>query len=126
LAEIDHIILQEERRLYGDKAYVGQEEAICARAPQARNFMERPAARKFPLSVEKQRRNRKKAAIRSRVEHVFGVIKHIFGWRKVRFKGIAKNLQYAYGVAAAVNIYLHRRTLGKLFGGGSELPLGVS
>jgi IS5 family transposase len=78
------------------------------------------------LSDEEERRNRRKAAIRSRVEHVFGVIKHIFGWRKVRFKGIAKNFQYAYGVAAAVNIYLHRRTLGKLFGGGTELPLGVS
>ncbi len=38
-------------------------------------------------------------------------MKHIFGWRKVRFRGIEKNWQYALGVAAAVNIYLHRRTL---------------
>lgn len=77
------------------------------------------------MSDEEERRNRRKAAIRSRVEHVFGVIKHIFGWRKVRFKGIAKTFQYAYGVAA-VDVYLHRQTLSKILGGGEELPLGVS
>jgi len=38
-------------------------------------------------------------------------MKHVFGWRKLRFRGIYKNLQYAFAMAAAVNIYLHRRTL---------------
>ena len=32
-----------------------------------------------------------KAAVRSKVEHPFRVIKRQFGYQKVRFKGLAKN-----------------------------------
>jgi IS5 family transposase len=34
-----------------------------------------------------------------------------FGWRKVRFRGLVKNAEYAYAAAACVNIYHHRRRL---------------
>jgi len=63
------------------------------------------------LSEEEKACNRRKSRIRVRVEHVFGVMKHRFGWRKLRFRGIFKNLQYAFAMAGAVNIYMHRRTL---------------
>lgn len=100
-----------ERRVYGDKAYVGQREAIRQKAPEARDFTEKRGRRGRSLSEGEQARNRWKSRIRARVEHVFGVMKHVFGWRKVRFRGIFKNLQYAYSVAASVNVYLHRGTL---------------
>lgn len=108
---VDKLLHGKERRVYGDKAYVGQEAAIRAKAPGAKSFVERRAVRNRALSDEEKKRNRTKASIRCRVEHVFGLIKHVFGWRKVRFRGIDKNLQYAFGVAAAVNAYLHRRAL---------------
>jgi len=97
-----------ETRVYGDKAYVGQKEAIRERSPRARDYIERKASRGRPLSDREKEKNRRKSRIRSRVEHVFGVMKHVFGWRKTRFRGLFKNLQYALGVASAVNIYLHR------------------
>lgn len=100
-----------ERRVYGDKAYVGQKEAIRQKAPRARDFTERRGRRGRGLSEGEWASNRWKARIRARVEHVFGVIKHVFGWRKVRFRGIFKNFQYALGIAAAVNVYLHRKAL---------------
>lgn len=106
--QVAELLHGEERRVYGDKAYAGQKEAIRERAPQARDFTER---RGHGLSAKERASNRWKSRVRARVEHVFGVIKHRFGWRKVRFRGMWKNLQYAYGVAAAVNVYLHRRTL---------------
>ena len=90
---------------------MGKEEAIRSKAPRAKSFVERRGARNRPLSEEERRRNRRKSAIRCRVEHIFGVIKHRFGWRKVRFRGIFKNFQYALAVAASVNVYLHRRAL---------------
>lgn len=105
-----------EGRVYGDRAYVGQEQAIKEKAPGAKNFIQQRASRGHPLSAEEQRKNRWKSRIRCRVEHVFGVIKQRFGWRKVRFPGIAKNLQYAYGVAASVNVYLHRKQLARRIG----------
>lgn len=101
----------QESRVYGDKAYVGQKEVIRERSPRARDYTERRGSRHRPLSEREKEKNRRKSRIRSRVEHVFGVMKHVFGWRKVRFKGIYKNLQYAYAVAACVNIYLHRHVL---------------
>jgi len=100
-----------ETRVYGDKAYVGQQEAIREKAPRAQDFTEHRARRGRPLSEEEKACNRRKSRIRVRVEHVFGVMKHRFGWRKLRFRGIFKNLQYAFAMAGAVNIYMHRRTL---------------
>jgi len=40
-----------------------------------------------------------------------GTLKHRFGWRKVWFRGLVKNAEYAYAAAACVNIYHHRRRL---------------
>ena len=101
----------QERRVYGDRAYVGQREAIRQKAPKAKDFTQRRAARGRPLSESERAGNRWKSRVRSRVEHVFGMMKHVFGWRRVRFRGLEKNLQYAWAVAASVNIYLHRRRL---------------
>ncbi len=101
----------QEKRVYGDRAYVGQREAIRRKAPGAKDFTQRRAARGRPLSEAERAGNRWKSRVRSRVEHVFGVMKHVFGWRRVRFRGLEKNLQYAWAVAASVNIYLHRRRL---------------
>lgn len=52
-----------------------------------------------------------KAQVRSKVEHPFHVIKNIFRYRKVSYRGIAKNLARAQVHAALVNLYLARRAL---------------
>ena len=49
--------------------------------------------------------------VRAQVEHVFGVIKNIFGFRKVRYRGLAKNLHRLEVTAALANLYLVRRRL---------------
>jgi transposase, IS5 family len=54
---------------------------------------------------------RRKAQVRSKVEHPFHVIKNIFKYRKVSYRGIAKNLARAHVHAALVNLYLARRAL---------------
>ena len=38
-------------------------------------------------------KNRNKSRIRSRVEHVFGVVKRLWGFGKVRYRGLAKRLE---------------------------------
>jgi IS5 family transposase len=42
---------------------------------------------------------------------VFGVIKNILGFRNVRYRGLAKNLQRLEVTAALTNLYLVRRRL---------------
>jgi IS5 family transposase len=45
------------------------------------------------------------------VEHPFRILKCIFGFRKVGYRGIAKNLNRLQISFALVNLYMKRRTL---------------
>ena len=58
-------------------------------------------------------KNRNKSKIRARVEHVFGVVKRLWGFAKVRYRGLAKNAERAFTVLALAlaNIYLSRNRL---------------
>lgn len=47
-----------------------------------------------------------KSRVRSKVEYVFLVIKRIFGYRKVRYRGMQKNRTQAYMLCACANLYM--------------------
>ena len=59
----------------------------------------------------KCRKNRNMSKIRARVEHVFAVIKRLWGFTKVRYRGLAKNAGRAFTALALANIYLSRNRL---------------
>jgi hypothetical protein len=65
-------------------------------------------------------RNRTKSKVRAKVEHVFLVIKQIFGWAKVRNRGLAKNTNWLFIACGLTNLYLARRRL--LVGGRERGP----
>ena len=56
-------------------------------------------------------RNREKSRVRSKVEHVFQVMKVKFGFAKVRYRGLKKNANRLFATCALVNLYLARRVL---------------
>ena len=56
-------------------------------------------------------RDRKSNRTRSRVEHIFGVVKHLWGYRKVRYKGFEKNANQVFTLMALANLYMARREL---------------
>lgn len=58
-----------------------------------------------------RRKNRNKSRIRSRVEHVLGMVKRLWGFGKVRYRGLAKNATRAFTALALNNIYLGRQRL---------------
>ena len=51
------------------------------------------------------------SSIRSRVEHVFRVMKRQFGYTKVRYRGLAKNAAQVFTLIGLTNLYLKRRQL---------------
>lgn len=55
--------------------------------------------------------NRRRSAARARVEHVFHVVKRLWGFNKVRYRGLAKNTVRLYTAFALANLYLLRRRL---------------
>ena len=49
---------------------------------------------------------KQKSRVRSKVEYPFLIIKRIFGYRKVRYKGISKNEKHACRLCTLANLYM--------------------
>jgi IS5 family transposase len=103
-----------ETRVWGDSAYLGQHEAIVGKAPQARLFINKRAYRNRPLSDADRATNRRKSRVRSRVEHIFGTIKGVFHFRKVRYRGLAKNTNRIAVLLALANLLTQKKRLLRL------------
>ncbi len=101
-----------EQRVYGDSAYASQKTLIASKAPKARDFTNQRTRRAGGVVDEVERgKNRNKSKIRARVEHVFGVVKRLWGVGKVRYRGLNKNATRAFTALALANIYLARQRL---------------
>jgi len=95
-----------ERRVYGDSAYACQKDLIHRQALKARYFTNY-RTRKAGGEVNKVKRskNRKKSKIRARVKHVFAMIKRLWSFTKMRYRGLVKSVGCAFIALAWVNIY---------------------
>ena len=104
-----------EQRVYGDSAYASQKALIWGKAPQAKDFTNQRTRRCGVVDETQRSKNRNKSRIRARVEHVFGVVKRLWGFGKVRYRGLQKNATRAFTALALAKIYLARgRLLGQV------------
>src|ERR1035438_9046228 len=101
----------EERKVWGDGGYQGQGEAIRQAAPRAQDMTSRRVKYKNSVDELQKAKNRVKARVRAKVEHPFRILKRIFGFEKVRYRGIQKNHHRLCASFALVNLYLHRKRL---------------
>jgi len=101
----------EERKVWGDGGYQGQGEAIRQAAPRAQDMTSRRVQYKNFVDELQKAKNRGKARVRAKVEHPFRILKRIFGFEKVRYRGIKKNHHRLCASFALVNLYLHRKRL---------------
>ena len=101
----------QETRVWGDAAYSGQRDVLRQHAPKAKSFIQAKDHRHRPLSEEAHAKNRTKSKVRAKVEHAFLVIKRIFGWAKVRYRGLAKNTHWLQISCGLANLYMVRRRL---------------
>ncbi len=97
--------------MWGDQGYQGQTEVIRARAPRAKDFTNRKYRGRGWVNEVEKAKNRTKSQVRAKVEHTIGVIKRVFGFQKVRYRGLAKNLHRLEVTAALANLYTVRRRL---------------
>jgi len=77
-----------ERRVYGDRGYQGCSEIIKTTAPEARDFTHRRVRKPDGEDQAERSRNRTKSRTRARVEHPFLVLKRLWGFAKVRYRGL--------------------------------------
>jgi IS5 family transposase len=101
----------EERKVWGDGGYQGQTAAIQEAAPKAQDMTCRRTRYKNRVDELQRAKNRSKSSVRAKVEHPFRILKRIFGFDKVRYRGLAKNHHRLCACFALVNLYLHRKRL---------------
>lgn len=101
----------DERRVYGDSAYASQKELIASKAPHAKDFTNQRTRKAGTVDEVERSKNRNKSKIRARVEHVFGVVKKLWGFTKVRYRGLVKNATRAFVALGLANIYLARHRM---------------
>jgi transposase, IS5 family len=110
-AVLPDLLHGEETRVWGDQAYRGQTQVIRECAPQAQDCTHRRYRYKGRVDEVERAKNRTKSTVRSKVEHVFGVMKLKFGFVKLRYRGLKKNANHLFAVCALVNLYLTRKKL---------------
>jgi len=101
----------EEQALFGDSAYTRHADKRQARTNGFYYGLSDRGYRNHPLSSSQKKRNRRHSSIRAKVEHPFRVIKHLWGHRKLRYKGLAKNAAQFTRLCALVNLFFCRRDL---------------
>jgi transposase, IS5 family len=109
--QLPDLIHGEEQEVYGDAAYRSKADRRSFQSVSVRYRMNRRGRRKAPLSERAKRINREYSRVRARVEHPFHVVKRLWGFRKVRYRGLAKNTARAYTSFALANLYLVRNRL---------------
>ncbi len=96
----------EETRFYGDSAYrsKAQRERLKTLAPRAKDLTNQRAYQNRPLTEADKAANRRKSSVRAKVEHPFLTLKRLWGFAKVRYRGLAKNANRAFTMLAMLNV----------------------
>jgi IS5 family transposase len=108
---MDELLHGEEEAVYGDKAYVSEDKKKEYEARGVKWCINLKANRGRQLNQEEVECNHKRSQIRAKGEHAFLVVKHLWRYQKVRYKGLYKNAVQVFSLFALANLYLVRHEL---------------
>jgi IS5 family transposase len=111
ITELPKLLHGEEREVFGDQAYWNDFHRQCAKISGVRYRINRRGSSTKPLTEYQRFINRCRSSARARGEHAFHVVKRLWGFTKVRYRGLAKNTARLFTAFALANLYLLRRRL---------------
>lgn len=112
ITKLDALLHGAEQELYGDQAYWSEDHRQhCKHARIRYRVNRRPPSQQRPLTEHQRLINRARSRCRARGEHAFHVVKRLWGFAKVRYRGLAKNTARTFAIFALANLYLVRRRL---------------
>lgn len=111
IRQLPELLHGEEEVLYGDRAYWSEGDRQACEAAGIRYRVNRRGTTQKPVSARWRQINRVRSAVRARGEHLFLVVKQHWGFRKVRYRGLAKNTARVFAIFALANLYLARHRL---------------
>jgi len=109
------LIREDDDVFYGDAAHLGLEKRVEIMGDEHKSKIDyrinrkRGELRKMPDSPGKEWElyiESRKSSVRSKVEYVFHIVKDIFKYRKVAYKGIKKNKARLYMLFGCANLYM--------------------
>jgi len=111
ITQLGELLHGEESSVFGDQAYWKEADRQEFEASGVRYRMNRRPAGRQPLSEYWRRINRSRSRTRAMGEHPFHIVKRLWGFAKVRYRGLAKNLARAQTMFALANLYSVRHQL---------------
>ena len=111
ISQMPQLLRGQEREVFGDQAYWSESHRQGALKRGIRYRINRRPNHGHALSRTERAINRQRSAIRARGEHAFHVVKRLWGFTKVRYRGLAKNTARLFTAFALANLYLLRRRL---------------
>lgn len=109
IKQLPNLLHGDEGAIYGDQAFWKEADRQAFEARGIRYRINRRAAGgNKNLSARWRKINRIRSRTRACCEHPFRVIKDLWGFRKTRYRGIAKNLARAQTMFALANLYAVR------------------
>ena len=105
----------EEETVHGDSGYIGAEKREDAVTRNKDGKRIKYKINRKPSQIKRlsksgqynaKKAERKKSSVRAKVEHVFGVVKGLFGYRKTRYRGLRKQTAKLNMMFALANLYL--------------------
>ena len=105
------LLHEEESIVYGDKAYVDVGEKLEYEGDGIAWCINRKGKKGCLVSQEDQERNHEQNWIPAKGEHAFRIVKHLWKYQKVRYKGLKKNAAQVFTLFALANLYMVRKEL---------------
>ena len=107
------LIREDDEVVYGDSGYLGIDKREEVVSDEHLSSVEYRINRR-PSSLQKVSDNsydwdrmieHDKSSVRCKVEHPFRIVKCLFGYKKVAYRGLAKNENRLYALFASANLY---------------------
>jgi transposase, IS5 family len=100
----DDLVQGDEQAVYADKAYDSEQRRADLRARSIEPRIMHKARRNRSLKPWQVAFNKAVAPIRAGVERLFGTVKRAYGYRRVRYLGLARNDVQLQAMCAAINL----------------------
>jgi|SRR5436190_20143524 len=111
ISQVDALLHGEESEVFGDQAYWSEAHRQDFRAAGIRYRVNYRGHHHRPLTEHRRKINRSRSRHRARGEHAFHVVKRLWGFMKVRYRGLAKNAARAFTMFGLANLYMSRHRM---------------
>jgi transposase, IS5 family len=111
ITQMANLLHGAEREIFGDQAYWKEADCMAYRDAGVRYRVNRRGHSSKPLTDHQKAINRTRSRRRARGEHSFRIVKQLWGFAKVRYRGLMKNTARVFATFALANLYMIRLKL---------------